>query len=48
MSAKGAVSKLVQRIESYENDFEVISVYKDEKDNVWRFEVKEVPKEGDK
>lgn len=48
MSAKGIVSKLVQRIESYENDFEVISVYKDEKDNVWHFEVKEVPVEGDK
>lgn len=43
-----SISDLVQRIEGYQHDYEIVSLYKDEDEGVLRFEVKEVPVEGDK
>lgn len=43
MSAKKGVSELVQRIEGFEHDYEIVSLYKDEDEGVLRFEVRENP-----
>ena len=43
------IAELVQRIEGFgKQDYEIVSLYKDEDEGVWRFEVKEVPVEEDK
>lgn len=43
-----SIADLVQRIEGYQHDYEIVSLYKDEDESVWRFEVKEVLVEEEK
>lgn len=43
-----SIADLVQRIEGYQHDYEIVSLYKDDDEGVWRFEVKEIPVEEGK